>query len=162
MTTRSRRIIAGISVAVVAVGGIILANPADAATTTMALSLVQYDSPGSDNRSNASLNAEFVRIRNLGPANNLRNWTIVDSTGHTYTFPAHAIGANKTVYLHTGIGIDGVNPVTLRPDSSRLYMNLATYIWNNDKDTATLRSASGRLYDTCTWKKPPGTGVTTC
>ena len=86
---------------------------------------------------------------------NLLKWTIKDAAGHTYTFPSHTFGPGKTVYVHTGKGTNG------RPDSAHLYWNSGNYIWNNDKDTATLRSASGRAYDTCSWTKP-GTGVTYC
>lgn len=163
MTFRPRLIIAGTAAAVFALGGAIFASTADAATPTMVFSFIQYDSPGSDDRSNASRNAEYLRITNKGDSNNLLNWTISDAVGHIYRFPAHPIGKNKTVYVHTGNGADGINPFTLGADYPRLFQNSGNYIWNNDGDTATLRSASGRLYDTCTWKKQPAAGgITRC
>jgi hypothetical protein len=58
------------------------------------------------------------------------------------------------VYVHTGRGENGT------PDSAHLYWRSGNSIWNNDKDTATLRSAS-RTYDTCGWTKP-GTGTSSC
>lgn len=161
MTFRPRRIIAGSIAAALALGGAIFASTAEAATPTMVFSFIQYDSPGSDNRSNASRNAEYLRITNKGESNNLLNWTIVDAAGHLYRFPAHPIGKGKTVYVHTGNGADGINPFTMQPDSPRLFWNSGNYIWNNDGDSATLRSASGRVYDTCTWKAVPG-GITRC
>ncbi len=62
--------------------------------------------------------------------------------------------------MHTGKGTNGRNP-SGQPDSAHLYWNSGAYVWNNDKDTATLRSASTRLYDTCAWRAK-GTGVTYC
>ena len=64
------------------------------------------------------------------------------------------------MYVHTGKGTDGYNPSGQR-DSAHLYWNSGAYIWNNDKDTATLRSASTRIYDTCAWKSP-NSGTTFC
>src|SRR4029450_4803700 len=55
----------------------------------------------------------------------------------------------------TGRGRNG------RPDAAHLYWNSGAYIWDNDGDTATLRSVSGRISDSCTWTGV-GTGVTSC
>jgi lamin tail-like protein len=138
--------------AVLGVVGLV-ALPADAATLPqMQLSYIVYDSPGKDTRSNASLIAEYVRITNNGAANNLKNWTLVDAAGHKFTFPNHPIGKGAKVWVKTGKGTN---------NSSTVFWGSGNYIWNNDKDTATLRSASGRLYDTCKWTRP-GSGHTSC
>jgi len=66
---------------------------------------IYYNSPGPDNRTNASLNAEYVQITN-------RCW-----------------GSKN-------------------------------YIWNNDGDTATLKTKSGTVVHNCTWGR--GGAVTSC
>jgi hypothetical protein len=137
------------------------ALPADAATAVVQFSKIQYDSPGTDNRSNASLVGEYVRITNKSTTTiNLEKWTLRDAAWHVYTFPKHTFGPNGTVYVHTGKGTNGKQP-NGTADSARLYQQRGAYVWNNDGDTATLRSASGRTYDTCKWTMK-GSGYTAC
>jgi hypothetical protein len=153
MTVRFRKTILAGALTAVAGAGTWLALPADAATVPqMQFTYIAYDSPGKDTRTNASLDAEYVRITNNGAANNLKNWTLKDATGHTFTFPDHPIAKGAKVWVHTGKGTN---------TKSDLYWGSGNYIWNNPGDTATLRSASGRLYDTCKWTKI-GTGHTSC
>jgi lamin tail-like protein len=151
MRMRSLKAIAVAAAAVVA-AGIGLSSPAQAAVPQMQFTYIVYDSPGSDTRSNASLNAEYVRITNNGPANNLKNWTLKDAAGHTFTFPSLSIAKGARVWVHTGKGAN---------TRSDLYWGSGIYIWNNPGDTAALRSASGKLYDTCKWTKA-GSGHTAC
>jgi hypothetical protein len=149
MTLRFRKtILAGALTAVVGVCAW-LALPADAAAVPqIQFTYVVYDSPGTDTRTTASLNGEYVRITNNGAANNLKNWTLKDATGHTFIFPDHPIAKGGRVWVHTGKGTN---------TSSNLYWGSGNYVWNNTGDTATLRSASGRLYDMCKWtKQSPG------
>ncbi|MGK3108556.1 lamin tail domain-containing protein, partial [Streptomyces mordarskii] len=50
---------------------------------------VYYDSPGSDTRSNSSLNAEYVQIKNsTSSAVQLKGYTLRDATGYKFTFPS--------------------------------------------------------------------------
>jgi hypothetical protein len=140
--------------AVLLTGAVIL--PASATTAVMEFSRIQYDSPGKDNRSNVRLNSEYLSITNNGSAViNLNRWTLQDAAGHVFTFPRHLVYPGKSVFVHTGRGLNG------RPDAAHLYWKSGSYIWDNDGDTATLRSASGRIYDTCTWTGV-GAGVTSC
>jgi hypothetical protein len=140
-------IVAAVAVALSGVAAV----PASAATSSIRFTKIQYDSPGTDTRSVKSLNAEYVRITNTGKTSvNLSKWTLRDAKGHTFTFPSHVVRAGKAVYVHTGKGTNG------RPDAAHLYWQSGNYVWNNDKDTATLRSGSGRVYDTCKWTKPQG------
>jgi hypothetical protein len=107
-------------------------------------SRIQYDSPGRDTGSTASLNGEWFRLTNrTGRTVDLRGWTVKDAAGHTYTFGAVTIRGHKMTYVHTGRGTAG------RPDSAHLYWGRTTYIWNNGGDTATLRGATGRAIDSC-------------
>ena len=161
MTRRMRTTLTAAAAGAAVLGTVALALPADAATAVVQFTRIQYDSPGTDNRTNASLVNEYLRITNRSTSSiNLLKWTIKDAAGHTYTFPSHTFGPGKTVYVHTGKGTNGRNPAG-QPDSAHLYWNSGAYIWNNDKDTATLRSASTRLYDTCSWRSR-GTGATSC
>ena len=104
---------------------------------------VYYDSPGSDTRSNSSLNAEYVQIKNsTSSAVQLKGYTVRDNTGYTYTFPSYKISAGKTVLVHTGKGTQSAGHV---------YWGRGSYVWNNDKDTATLRKPSGAFRDSCSY-----------
>ncbi|MDR6980959.1 hypothetical protein J2X68_007701 [Streptomyces sp. 3330] len=107
------------------------------------ISAVQYDSPGRDDRSNRSLNRERVQLTNPARhAVSLDGWTLADEDGHTYTFHHYRLAPQSTVRIHTGEGHD------TRGD---LYQNRRTYVWDNDRDTATLRNDRGRLVDDYSW-----------
>src|SRR6476661_4560027 len=126
-----------------------IAAPIAAASSAQALPAimiykVQYDSPGSDTGSNASLNAEYVVIKNTTRSNRvLTGWTLRDKTGYTYRFPSFTLKAGASVTVHTGRG---------SATSAHRYYNKSWYVWNNTGDTAYLKNASGTTVDTCTWK----------
>jgi hypothetical protein len=104
---------------------------------------VYYNSPGTDNRTNASLNAEYVVLKNTGSTSqSLKSWTLRDKASHIYTFGTFTLGAQKYVTIHTGSGTNS---------STRRYWNSRAYIWNNTGDTAYLRTASGTAADSCSW-----------
>lgn len=124
-----------------------LATSAQAATGQVRLGLIQYNSPGSDTGSNASLNAEFVRIKNTGSTTRtLTGWTLRDTSHHVYTFGTFRLGAGKSVRVHTGKGTN---------TAVNLYWGRAAYVWNNTGDTAFLRNVAGVQKDSCSW----GNGV---
>ncbi|MFJ9025979.1 lamin tail domain-containing protein [Streptomyces sp. NPDC102259] len=107
------------------------------------ISKVQYDSPGRDTRSNRSLNSEWVELTNTTRnAVNLDGWTLTDESGHTYAFDHYRLAGRATVRIHTGEGRD------TRTD---LYQDRRAYVWNNDRDTATLRNDHGRFVDDESW-----------
>jgi hypothetical protein len=107
------------------------------------ISAVQYDSPGRDDRSNRSLNREWVEVTNTTRnVVNLDGWTLEDESGHTYTFDHYRLAGRATVRIHTGEGRD------TRTD---LFQDRRQYVWNNDHDTATLRNDNGRLVDEESW-----------
>ncbi|MGW3328708.1 lamin tail domain-containing protein [Streptomyces virginiae] len=107
------------------------------------ISRVQADSPGRDDRSNRSLNNEWVEITNTTrDAINLRGWTLRDSDGNRYRFDSVRIGARATIRIHTGNGRD------TRTD---LFQDRRNYVWDNGSDTATLRDDRGRTVDTESW-----------
>ena len=140
-----RRSVSIIAAATVALAGSLAAGaPASAATPPLRLHRAQYDSPGSDTRSNASLNAEWISLVNSGAsAVNLRGWTIRDKSNHVYTFGNVSIpGKGGRLWLRTGTG------TTKAPNA---YWGSGNYVWNNTGDTAYLRKPSGTTVDTCSW-----------
>ncbi|WP_229400805.1 lamin tail domain-containing protein [Micromonospora okii] len=143
----------GIALAIAAVAGsLAVPGPAWAATPAVEITKVYYDSPGTDNRSNSSLNAEYVKLTNRrSSAVNLKSWTVRDKASHVYKFTDFRLAAGASVYLHTG---KGTNKSTDR------YWGSGAYIWNNTGDTAYLRDSAGKQIDSCSWGK--GGGYTNC
>lgn len=136
--------IAGKAAAVVAgaTALIVIGGPAQAASKIQ-IYRVYYNSPGSDTRSNASLNAEYVVLKNTDSIkHSIKSWTLRDKSGHVYTFPSFTLGARKYVTIHTGRGTN---------TSANLYWGSGAYIWNNTGDTAYLRWPGGTPADSCSW-----------
>lgn len=124
----------------------VAASPTGVQSSPLRFSVIQYNSPGSDYGSNASLNAEWVKITNTGSlAHTLTGFLVHDAAGHSYTFGTLKVGPHKTVTLHTGHGSNG---------TFNRYWQQGWYIWNNDGDTATLVSSSGSVVDRCSWSDP--------
>ncbi|MEE1927419.1 lamin tail domain-containing protein [Streptomyces sp. TRM 70351] len=138
---RTRSIAA--ATAVVAAAGLALIPVPAQAAGSVHLYKVYYDSPGSDRGANSSLNAEYVQIRNTtGASVQLRGWTLTDAVNHRYTFGTFTLAKGKTVTVRTGKGTN---------TSVNRYQGRAWYVWNNDKDTATLRRANGTRVDVCSY-----------
>lgn len=122
--------------------GTLLSTPAEAAGG-VTIYHVWFDSPGSDNRSNTSLNGEWVQIKNTSrSAISLKGYVLKDVSNHRYTFKNIKIGAGKYIKVHTGKGTD---------TASNTYHGSGAYIWNNTSDTATLTKSNGSKVDTCSW-----------
>ncbi|WUH90271.1 lamin tail domain-containing protein [Streptomyces sp. NBC_00433] len=137
--TRTAAVLAASGAAVLAMA----VAPAQASAGSVHLYKVYYNSPGTDTRSGASLNAEYVQIKNTTAKSvSLRGWTLTDASAHKYTFAAYTLGAGKTVTLHTGKGANS---------TSNRYWSSGNYIWNNDKDTATLKTPTGAKASTCSY-----------
>ncbi len=102
---------------------------------------IYFDSPGSDNGSNRSLNAEWIQLHNkCSSAKSLAGWTVRDASSHVYHLGTYTLKAGGYVKIHTG---RGTNSSTNRYWASRYY------IWNNNGDTAKLKNGSGTLVDKC-------------
>ncbi|MFE7781835.1 lamin tail domain-containing protein [Streptomyces nigrescens] len=115
--------------------------------SAVSLGAIQYDSPGRDDHSNRSLNAEYVTVKNTGHrAVNLRGWTLSDRSGQTYRFGNVRLKGHSQVRVHTGIGRDN------RWD---LYQDRRTYVWDNN-DTAILRNDHRRIVDFESWGRHGG------
>ncbi|XVU24574.1 lamin tail domain-containing protein [Actinoplanes sp. CA-054009] len=128
--------------------GFAVATPAQAAEAPVYFSRIYYDSPGSDTRSNASLNAEWFRLTNSTKKTiQLKNFTVRDAANHVYKFGAYALAPGKSVVVHTGKGTAG------KPSAVDRYWGSGNYIWNNTGDTATLRNPAGKVINTCKFGK---------
>lgn len=113
------------------------------ARSQVVLGAIQYDSPGRDTRTNASLNAEWVTVVNTGRhAVNLSGWSLSDADHHTYEFAHLRLAGHASVRVHTGTGHD---------TTAHVYQDRRAYVWNNDSDTATLRDSDGRFADSASW-----------
>ncbi|MEU8995478.1 lamin tail domain-containing protein [Streptomyces caniferus] len=113
------------------------------ARSAVVLGAVQYDSPGRDDRSNRSLNAEWVTVRNTGRTPvNIKGWSLSDKSGHAYRFGNLRLNGHGQVRVHTGIG---------RDNRTDLYQDRRNYVWDNNGDQAILRSDRHRVVDTVAW-----------
>jgi hypothetical protein len=140
---RARTATAAVMVVAAAAAVALVPAQAGAAVGSVHLYKIYYDSPGVDHGSNTSLNAEYVQITNTtAKAVSLRGWTLVDASNHRYVFSTYSLGAHKTVTIHTGKGTN---------TAAHRYQGRAAYVWNNDKDTATLKSASGARVSVCSY-----------
>jgi hypothetical protein len=107
----------------------------------VSITKVYFDSPGSDYGSNASLNAEWVRVHNRCTTNkSLSGWTVRDPARHVYHFGTYTLKAGASVRIHTG---KGTNTSTDR------YWGSGWYVWNNTGDKAILKNGAGTTVDTC-------------
>ena len=149
-----RRIVGAAVAALVATAGIVVGvqQQAGAATPVLRIVRVQYDSPGADTRTNASLNAEWVLLQNTTTRTiTVVNWTLRDDQSHVYQLGTLTLGARATVYVHTGSG---------RNAGRDRYWGSGNYIWNNTGDKAILRDGQSRLLQVCSWGR--GSGLVNC
>jgi len=80
---------------------------------------------------------EWVEIFNLGNQTvGLTNWTLSDAANHIYSFQEFTIKSRQIVTIHTGHGTD---------NSTDLFWNRGSHIWNNNGDNAILRNAEGDI-----------------
>jgi hypothetical protein len=139
-----RRAVLPVLVAAAATLSVLPSTSAQAASVIQ-LGRIQYDSPGVDNHSATSLDAEYVTVRNTGSRPvTLTRWTLRDVARHVYTFPAVSVPAHGAVIVHTGSG---------RNHTGHLYWGRGAYIWNNTGDTAVLRTSTGAAADSCRWTR---------
>ena len=125
-------------------------SPASAASC-VGIHRIYYNSPGTDTGSNASLNAEWIQLRNrCSTARSLTKWKVKDAAGHTYTFGTYSLGGGKYVKVHTGKGTN---------TAANRYQGRSWYVWNNDKDTAYVYSRSGTRIDTCSYNNRSASSV---
>ncbi|GHD91231.1 lamin tail domain-containing protein [Streptomyces naganishii] len=142
----TRRLAAAVLTAGTLVGTVALpASAADHARPyrpQVEITHVQYDTPGRDDRSNRSLNSQWVELTNTTRHSvNMDGWTLSDREGRTYTFHHYRLDRRATVRVHTGVGRDS------RRD---LFQDRHHVVWDR-RDTATLRNDDGRVVDSVSW-----------
>lgn len=122
---------------------------------------IVYNPPGRDVP--AKLNREYVRITNYSSFTvHLQGWKITDRDGHTFVFPTgYTIPGKRPGHLATAVIVHTGHGTNFHPTVRHLYWQSSNFIWNNNGDKATLEGASGRVYDTCTYR-PNGGGLTYC
>jgi hypothetical protein len=149
-----RRLLAAAALAAVVVP--LAASPAAAADPAVHIIKIFYDAPGKDTRSNASLNGEYVQVKNMGRKTiNLGGWALRDFTGYKFRFPEVVIKPGKVITIRTGSGKSG---------ASTLYWGRRQYVWNNDADLAYLVDKTRKLIDSCSYTPAIATtaSYTTC
>ncbi|MFG2890921.1 lamin tail domain-containing protein [Streptomyces sp. NPDC048248] len=118
--------------------------------SSVVLGAIQYDSPGRDDGSRRSLNAEWVTVRNTGRhAVNLRGWTLSEGRHQVYRFGHLVLRGHQSVRVHTGHGRDTHRDV---------YQDRRNYVWDNRSDTAVLRNDHRHVVDTESWGRHHGGG----
>lgn len=150
MSSRSTARVLALALATAGLAGaaVVPVNAATAAAkpvprSPIVLGAIQYDSPGRDDHSQRSLNAEWVTVTNTGRGTvNLKGWTLTDRSRHTYTFHSLRLAGHQSVRVHTGIGRDTGRDV---------YQDLRNYVWNNSGDTATLRDNHRHVVAAKSW-----------
>lgn len=89
--------------------------------------------PDKEHGEPTQLEREWVEIRNSSSTDvSMGGWTLEDTAGHEFTFDEeYVLPAGESVKVHTGSGTDS---------QSDRYWGRDAYVWNNEGDTATLRS----------------------
>ncbi|WP_330335431.1 lamin tail domain-containing protein (plasmid) [Streptomyces sp. NBC_00536] len=112
--------------------------------STVMIGQVQHESPGRDDRTNRSLNGEWVEVKNTGKKPvNLRGYTLTDKQGNTYRFHGMTLAGHSSVKVHTGRGKNTAHDV---------YQNRTHHVWDK-RDSATLRNDHNRILDSKSWGK---------
>ena len=108
------------------------------------IAYVRWDAPGRDRRSAASINGEYVQLRNTSRrAVSLRGWTLRDRHGHVLRFGRVTLRAGATVTIHTGKG---------RATASTLFWGRPDHLLPNRSGGLEVRDAAGRPVDAVVWK----------
>jgi micrococcal nuclease len=93
---------------------------------------------GDDER---NINGEYMRLCNTTTESfNMSGWKLRNERGETFTIPDVTIPAGHTIRVHSGTGLDALDPrrqLTVHLRSERP-------IWSNDYDVAALLAPNGR------------------
>lgn len=144
----------GSRLVLVALVVVLVGTLAPTGSAAIKITKIRYNPPGVDTPiTNSKLNGEWVRLKNTGNrARALGGWRIRDTAGHVHVFPAgYRLGAGRAVKLHTGSG---------QNSARHHYYQSAAYIWNNDRDRATLKNAAGRTVDRCSYNNSSASSKT--
>jgi len=122
----------------------------------LVIARIHFDPHGRDSGSNDHRNEEYIVIRNDGSAPvSVRGWTIEDlGPEHVYRFRRRTIlRPGWRVVLHSGRGKDHdqdcIGGPSCPPFTHDNFWDQQDYVWDNDRDRATLRRADRTLVDQC-------------
>ncbi len=85
------------------------------------------------------ITAEGLRIRNTGSTINVRNWTVSDAEGNTFTFGDQLIFSNTEITIYTRVG---------QNTAIALYWGRDRALWGDPNAVITIRDAQGRVQAT--------------
>ncbi|MEU4199121.1 lamin tail domain-containing protein [Streptomyces sp. NPDC026294] len=107
---------------------------------------MQVDSPGRDDGSHRSLNAEWVPMKNTSRHTvNLKGWALTSERSHkTCRFSNLRLAGRQEMRVHTGRGRDADRDA---------YQDRRAYVWDNRRDTATPRDGHRHTIDTKHWSR---------
>lgn len=113
----------------------------------------------------AKLNGEYITITNTTTTTRVIGGYQVSDQGnkHIFTIPAgFKLGPKQSVVLRSGQGTNTATTLFwgqfVKGGKSASRNN---FVWNNDKDVATLKSNTGTIINTCTYTKTK-TGFKAC
>jgi len=85
---------------------------------------------------------EWVELYFVSPPGDMAGWTLQDTAGNTYTFPALSPNAGEFIIVHTGFGTNDLTPPVYE-----LHWNRGSSVWNNTGDEILLSDGSGTGID---------------
>jgi phosphatidylserine/phosphatidylglycerophosphate/cardiolipin synthase-like enzyme len=129
--TKSIIIIAVISFSVIPLTKASAGNP-----SSPIINEIMYNPIGNE------LDGEWIELFNVGGATNMKNWTITDRDGATYTFPEIEVQEGDFVLLYIKTG-----NMTSEPGKITLYMNRTWSMLNNGGDDLLLKDDLGTPVD---------------
>ena len=145
MTAR-QRLGAMVAAVMIAFATILLTGGPAQAASPFKITRVYYNSPGSDNFTNSSINGEYVIVRNISTGTqSLSGWRVMDANRHVYTFPTTTLASGASIVVRTGLGGNS---------STTRYWQMTNYVWNNTGDTAHLFTPGGTLMHSCGYRDP--------
>ena len=102
------------------------------------------DAPGDDHENR---NGEYVVVTSrVDSSVFLGGWVLCDLAAHCFSFPVgRVLHARDSLTIYTGSG---------EADSLRLYWGSGRAVWNNDSDTAILKTAAGVVVVSATYGTP--------
>ncbi len=84
-----------------------------------------------------NMNDEYFILKNsCNFTIDLENWQVKDDSYNRFTFPSSQLNSQQTLTVFSGAG---------KNSQEKLFWNATYPIWNNDKDTLTIRDSDGYL-----------------
>ena len=135
------------------------------ASAAIRITRINFNPDGRDTGTKEHLRKEFIVIKNTGARRVLIDgWRLHDAgRDHTYefgntdrwpdAFTDLRLKPGEFVRLHSGRGQDTATAETHsnRPTHYDFYWDVENYVWNNDRDRATLKRPNRKIADRCAY-----------